>query len=77
MNEIGNIPMGWVVLLFIVIYCFMLNAVMNYADRKVLIYISTLERLVRGFSSVHMYISTKSKYENTTNRIHFPLMIVV
>lgn len=24
-----------------------------------------------------MYISTKSKYENTTNRIHFPLMIVV
>lgn len=34
MNEIGNVPMGWVVLLFIVVYCFMLNAVMNYADRK-------------------------------------------
>lgn len=34
MNEIGNIPMGWVVLLFIVVYCFMLHAVMNYADRK-------------------------------------------
>ena len=34
MSEIGGIPMGWIVLLFIVVYCFMLNAVMNYADRK-------------------------------------------
>lgn len=34
MNEIGEIPVGWAVLLFIVVYCFMLNAVMHYADRQ-------------------------------------------
>lgn len=34
MNEIGGIPIGWGVLLFIVVYCFMLNAVMHYADRS-------------------------------------------
>lgn len=34
MSEIGGIPMGLIVLLFIVVYCFILNAVMNYADRK-------------------------------------------
>lgn len=34
MNEVGGIPTGWVVLVFIVVYCFMLNAVMHYADRK-------------------------------------------
>ena len=25
MSEIGGIPMGWIVLLFIVVYCFMLK----------------------------------------------------
>lgn len=34
MNEIGGIPTGWVGLVFIVVYCFMLNAVMHYADRN-------------------------------------------
>jgi len=34
MNEIGRISIEWAVLLLIAIYCYMLNAIMNYADRN-------------------------------------------
>lgn len=34
MYEIGDIPIGWIALLFIVVYCFMLNAVIHYAERN-------------------------------------------